>query len=285
MQAWLVYNKEDYSKNTCFANSLIAYAKEKNLAMQVVLREDITLGIENNVLTIEYGNQKCRPELVINRSRDAFLARHLELMDIRVYNSYEITYLCNHKALTHQAVSRLGIPSVNSLFCNKDYFKPDEIHLKYPVILKSVSGHGGHEVFKCDNKEEVITQLIHIKEKEFLLQEICDNPGIDVRVFVIGRQIIGAIKRESHVDFRSNYSLGGNASVYELTEKNIKLVERILDALKCDFVGIDFMMNQAGNFIFNEIEDVVGSRTLYAHTTIDAAKCYIEYIASTLKRY
>jgi len=282
IEAWLVYNQEDYTKNSYFADELITEAKKRNIHLELVLREKITLGIELATLYIKNGDSISHPEFVINRSRDSFLSKQLELMGIRVYNSYEITDLCNNKSLTHQWISKLGIPSVDTLFLNKNYLDRDNLKFSYPVVIKSVSGHGGNEVFKCTSKEAVLSAMAKIKENEFLIQQMCDNPGVDVRVFVIGDQIIGAIKRESKVDFRSNYSLGGKASIYELTEENKNRVQSILENLKSDFIGIDFMISQSGTFLFNEIEDVVGSRTLYEYGQINTAKEYIHYIAKTL---
>lgn len=282
IQAWLVYNREDYSVNSFFANELINYAAKKSICLQLIYRDEILLGIENNVLLLKYNTIKSRPSIVINRSRDSFLAKHLELMGIRVYNSYQVTHLCNHKARTHQFISKLGVEAVDTFFFNKAYFDIEALEVTYPVILKSVSGHGGSEVFKSDSKENLCRLLTRIKEDEFLIQKICDNPGVDVRVFAIGSKIIGAIKRESKTDFRSNYSLGGEASIYQLTKANEILIGSILEHLNSDFVGIDFMINQKGEFLFNEIEDVVGSRTLYKYGQINTAKEYINYIASKL---
>jgi len=69
-----------------------------------------------------------------------------------------------------------------------------------------------------------------------------------------------------------------------LTEENKKSVKRILEYLKSDFIGIDFMLNQKVEFVFNEIEDVVGIRTLYEYGHIDTAKVYVEYIAQNKNR-
>ncbi|MDF2878456.1 MAG: hypothetical protein K0S30_1552, partial [Clostridia bacterium] len=244
----------------------------------------ITLGIQKNKLLIKAETIQTQPQLVINRSRDSFLAKHLELMGIKVYNAYRVSSICNDKASTHQMAHTLGIVSLDTLFLDKTCFDINHLDITYPVILKSVSGHGGEEVFKCMNKEDIIAYLHQITDNHFLIQQMNDRPGIDIRIFAIGKTIIGAIKRESKTDFRSNYSLGGQASLYHLTEQNEKLVKRILAYLKSDFVGIDFMLNQKGEFVFNEIEDVVGSRTLYEYARIDTAKAYIEYIAGDKNR-
>ena len=61
------------------------------------------------------------------------------------------------------------------------------------------------------------------------------------------------------------------------------MVNRIVQAYEFGFVGIDFLFDADGNFIFNEIEDVVGSRTLSIYSNIDAVDLYLKYIDETLK--
>ncbi len=279
--AWLIYHREDYLKNKFFAEQLITYVKAEGIDLRLVLREDIVLGIAGGRLFAKDNKHEEAPKIVINRSRDSFLAKQLELMGIRVYNTYHVTHLCNDKSRTHQFAAALGMPSVDMLFGHKRLFDLDSFSLDYPVVLKNPSGHGGSEVFMCRSQEELELNLYQIKGDEYLIQQLCKSPGIDIRVFVMDNQIIGAIKRESETDFRSNYSLGGKAELYQLKKEERVYVQKIIEALPSDFIGIDFILGEKGEFLFNEIEDVVGSRTLYEYGNIDTAKAYAEHIKST----
>ena len=44
------------------------------------------------------------------------------------------------------------------------------------------------------------------------------------------------------------------------------------------YVGIDFILDDNNKFIFNEIEDVVGSRMLYQVSDIDIVDLYLNKI-------
>ena len=46
-------------------------------------------------------------------------------------------------------------------------------------------------------------------------------------------------------------------------------------------MGIDFVFDN-GKIIFNEIEDVVGSRMVYTYTDIDIVDIYIKYLLTKL---
>ena len=49
-------------------------------------------------------------------------------------------------------------------------------------------------------------------------------------------------------------------------------------------VGIDFIVGNDGELIFNEIEDVVGSRMLYAVSDISVVPLYLDYIQARLRK-
>ena len=83
--------------------------------------------------------------------------------------------------------------------------------------------------------------------------------------------------RISDKDFRSNFCLGGRAEVYNLSDEEREKVEKVIRLFDFDFVGIDFIFNN-GKIVFNEIEDVVGSRMVYTYTDIDIVEMYVDYI-------
>ena len=62
----------------------------------------------------------------------------------------------------------------------------------------------------------------------------------------------------------------------------IKTINKLREALDFDFVGVDFIRHD-GRWVLNEIEDVVGTRMIYALTDIDAADKYIDYILKNKK--
>lgn len=282
IQGWLVYNQEDLKKNKFFAESLVRHGENLGLQMKLMVREEIVLGVNEEGLTMWCNESTSLPTFVVNRTRDSFFAKHLELLGIRVFNSFQVTDLCNDKGKTHQFVNHLGIPSVDTVFWDQAYQTIEQMPLAYPVVVKTVDGHGGEEVCKVASKETLETWMVEKKRRHYVIQSLCSQVGVDVRVFVVGDVIQAAIKRESVVDFRSNYSLGGKTSLYEVDEVLQGLVARIVKHLPCDCVGIDFMVDKDGNYIFNEIEDVVGSRSLYANSTIDLAERYMMHIQKRL---
>ncbi len=317
----LIYNQIDYEKNKWFASQLISKAKNFDLDLSLVLRENLTLTIEEGQflalvltepsptdrtvdasplsetepspksklstenttdLSLMHRLSTSDMDFVINRTRDSLIGTHFEKMGCRVFNSSIVTELCNHKGKTHQLVNSAGIPSVKTLLANTHYFTPNQLPFPYPVILKSVSGHGGSEIYKVHNQNELTEYLQTLRTEDFILQELCTNPGIDVRVFTLGKEILAAVKRVSTQSFKSNYSLGGTATAYTLKPEEEAMVKKILSLVDFDLAGIDFILDKEGRFLFNEIEDVVGTRTLYLNYDFDVVELFLDYISKQL---
>jgi glutathione synthase/RimK-type ligase-like ATP-grasp enzyme len=104
----------------------------------------------------------------------------------------------------------------------------------------------------------------------------------DLRVYVIGREIIAAVLRTAKEGFKSNFSLGGEVCLYRLSEEERALVDIIIRQFDFGLVGIDFIIGDDGELIFNEIEDVVGSRMLYRCSDINIVEKYLRFILECL---
>ena len=271
----LIYKRADYEKNKWFANQFINNSHQYNLTIQLVFAEELSLLIDNGRLSVYKDDGfSLQPDFVINRTRDSQIGLHFELMGCRVFNNSQVTDICNHKAKTHQMINSHGIKSVRTAIS----FTEEQVLLNYPLILKTNSGHGGTDVFKVNSSTELTKHMEKLNKGDIILQEMCDNPGVDVRVFVLGREIIGAVKRYSNNSFKSNFSLGGKAERYTLSENQKYLINKICAIFDFDFVGIDFLIGQDEEFLFNEIEDAVGTRTLYQQYDLDVVQMYLKYM-------
>ncbi len=279
MRGLIVYNYDDYVKNAWFANKIQSIGQSHGMHMELLFAHTLHLCIENGKFTI-YSNGKAVEgfQFVINRTRNAAIARHFEALGCRVFNSSKVTDICNNKASTHQYVNRAGVHSINTCICNKKTFDAENIPFAFPLIVKSASGHGGKEVYKVENVHSLQKIVPTLPEESFVLQEFSHNCGVDIRVYIIDGEIIAAVKRCSLKDFKSNISLGGEAEKYILSESETYIITAVCQCMKFDFVGIDFILGHNNEFLFNEIEDVVGCRALYELYSFDILEIFINNI-------
>lgn len=284
LSGWLIYKKIDAEKNHGFIKMLVDEATKLQISLQLVLEEDLSYGIKNNQFVLSHLLFDAKEiNFAIVRTINPLLTKQLEYLGIRCFNNSTISEIFNDKALTYQYATELGLPILDTYFISHETFQPKLISLEFPMVLKQVDGRGGNEVYLINSLDEILVKLKEYPHKRFVLQEFADNPGKDIRVFVIGSEVIGAVLRESSTSFKANYTLGGNVSAYKLNEDEKLLVSKITSTLKADFIGIDFLLNSKNEFIFNEIEDVVGCRSLYSTSNVNAAALYMNYIKHTIK--
>ncbi len=264
MRTAILYRKAELEKNEAFIKLLQNAFSAHGVDSRVFIYEDLTSFMDFS------------PGLVLNRTRDARLARYLEEKGVRVSNPSLVSFLGNDKWRMYCFAKRLGLPVMETFPVNG--VKPEELP-DFPLILKSRSGHGGKEVFLVRNRGELEKKLSdrELSGNRFILQRPSDTPGRDVRVYILGGRITAAVLRTNEKDFRSNYSLGGKITLYTLSSEEEEVVRRLADALPLDFCGIDLIYNE-GRPVFNELEDMVGSRSLYSLTDRDPASEYVDYI-------
>lgn len=285
MTGWLIYDKKQYEKNKWFAHELLkncsAFCKT-----ELIFAEKLVFGTDGNGTFFEYDEKAIpAPDFAVNRSIFPLLSLALEKSKVRVFNSYETAAFCNDKRKTYLAVSGCGVPVMKTAFFEKRFFDIESAKsFGFPCVLKSADGHGGKEVFPVQNTAELERCLGSFETGEFLLQKLCCGKS-DLRVYVLGGKALGAVLRTPKSGmFKSNFSLGGKAERFEITEALFSAVRRVLDCLSFvpDFVGIDFLFD-GESFVFNEIEDVVGTRMLYKTTDVDAAWEFSRYIKSEME--
>lgn len=153
-------------------------------------------------------------------------------------------------------------------------------------VIKSVTGHGGREVMLlseyCKNHAELGIQEKDAQEyyaDKYIIQPLMSDYISDVRIYIVGNELIGAVKRTASGGFKANYSLGADIGIYNPDYYTMNIVNKILSAKEFSYIGIDFLLAGDKIPIFNEIEDVVGARMLSACGIDGYVEKYIEYIS------
>ncbi len=284
MNIWLIYNKKDAERNRGYIQEYMNYSKKININLELVYVEDLQFGIHHNKLQISTkikNKNNILPDAVINRTIYPLLTKQIEEMNIPVYNNAHIAEICNDKAKTYQYVSKAGVKILNTFFIKNNGHLPQQV--KFPFVMKSSNGRGGLDVYFINSEGELQEKLQQFQYTEYVIQEPAGTLGKDLRVYVIGKKIVTAMLRSSARDFRANYCLGGEASVYTLSEAEKETVQKIINLFDIGLVGIDFLFDEDGNLVFNEIEDVVGARMVYEKTDINIAAVYLDFIVEQLK--
>ncbi|WP_312494802.1 ATP-grasp domain-containing protein [Anaerosporobacter sp.] len=285
MIGWILYGRKEAEYNKHYITMYQEEGKKFDITFELIIVEELEFGVRNNTWYVEYKDVEVKlPTFVISRVIYPLLTRQLEYMKVPVFNGSEVARICNDKASTYQAVTALGIDIVDTTFCKHGSLREYLSRRITKTVVKTVDGHGGRQVYLVDpnDSQQVGEVIMDTDHHDTVLQPLVGKEHKDLRVYVIGDTIIAAILRRAKEGFKSNFSLGGDVSIYELNKEEREKVQSIIELIKPDMVGIDFIIDDDDELIFNEIEDVVGARMLYQCTDINLVKLYIEHILDHL---
>lgn len=283
MIGWIIYQKNDAQENESYIRWFQKEAKQQGILLQLVLRENMAVGIVNHQHEIYIkGKRQSYPDFIINRTIEPVLQTFFTACSIPIFNDADTANIANHKMKTHLAMNELNIPMMPTFFIHGNAL-PSCAPLPYPIIIKSVAGRGGKQVHFIENEANWRMFIQQPSNEEYIVQSTNVQLGKDVRVFIIGTEIIAAVLRHNPADFRANFKLGGTATLYTLSNEDITMIKRIVNQFHFGLIGIDFLIDQSGKLIFNEIEDVVGSRILSEVSDINLLEKYIRFIKETVQ--
>ena len=196
------------------------------------------------------------PRLVVLRNlshREAIgTARRLEQAGVPTFNRAAAIEVCNDKGLQALLLARHGVAHPRSLHA----FTHDQVRsavgsLGWPAVVKPVSGSWGRGVVRVTDEEALdvwvgARESVDAAGKLFpvLVQEYVDKPGHDLRVVVVGREPVVAIRRISQ-DWRTNTHLGAEVERAEITDEMAKLCLAVVELLGEGFYGIDLIEDRS----------------------------------------
>lgn len=190
------------------------------------------------------------------------IMRDLENARYFCVNSLESMEVCESKYLTSEVLEADGLPVPRyALITGEENLDQalEAVGGKFPVVLKLLSGTQGIGVSIVDSyasyKSVYQTIAKLAPENEILIQEKIDS-DYDIRVQVILKKfdpinpsdsnciILGAMKREAvEKDFRTNYSLGGKVSKYDISDEIKEIACKSANAVGCHWCGVDIMID------------------------------------------
>lgn len=280
MTGWIIYSRHDYEHNRAFAQSFVSCGKKHGVDIFPVTLDDIRFDVSATGPRFSCSLGIPYPDFVISRFREHKLSHHFELCSVPVFNNSFVSYICNDKFLTHQYLSLHSIDMMDTALVSHELFKTSPSCL--PCVVKSVGGHGGSEVFMAADKNEFL-HYSGMCSHGAIAQPVASVRGKDMRVYVLGREVLACVLREAESDFRSNYSLGGKVSLCTLTAEQRMVVDKVTALFDFGLVGIDFIFDN-NRFVLNEIEDVVGCRMLYRVADIDPVELYLDFMLNKIRK-
>jgi ribosomal protein S6--L-glutamate ligase len=262
MKGYIYYSEIESVRNQAFIDDLIKESERIGILLQLLVEDE---------------KPNSNADFILFRDRNPERATTFEMEGFRLFNRAEVNRIANDKLRTFELATLLGVPAVPT----RRIRSIDEID-SYPCVLKTVDGHGGNEVFLCTSVAEAESFFTQFYDRKLIVQPFIESGARDIRVFMIGNEVVGAVKRTGNGSFKSNYTLGGSVEKYILSSWQEKDAMTITQAIRSDYIGIDFLLLPDGRWLLNEIEDPVGARSLYASHDFSVSEKLMVYIKGSL---
>ncbi|MBT3320778.1 MAG: lysine biosynthesis protein LysX [Anaerolineae bacterium] len=227
-------------------------------------------------------------ERSISHSRGLYVSRLFEAHGVPVVNPSSVAEKCGDKYITSQILQSAGIstPKVFMAFDSKTALEATDA-MGYPCVLKPVVGSWGRLLAKVDSHDMAEAVIEHkaslgVNHKVFYVQEYINKPGRDIRAFVIGNEVIGAIYRSSE-NWITNTARGGVATNCPLTPKLEQISKQTARVLGGGLLAVDLFETEDG-FTVNEVNHTMEFRNSIETTGVNIPAKIVDYVVEEAKR-
>jgi RimK family alpha-L-glutamate ligase len=273
--------------------SILIYkeAKRRNHEAYKYNLDDVILDLKKGDISIKLGKHNLSFfDSIIFRgiSKNIYLAHLIALYFSKTKKGFILDKqlvlgkTAGEKLITHLKLLSSGLYCPETIFSiNNQLIKKKRLSL--PIIAKDVDGRQGKNLYLLKSKTALNSFLSKTDVGGYLFQKAL-SAREDIRVIVIGNQVIGAIKRIAPKgDFRSNIATGGRAENYGPISNEIKKVAvKAAKIMNIDFAGVDIMIENGKPYIL-EVNRTPQFRAFLKTTGINPAKPLISFIEKRLK--
>ena len=154
------------------------------------------------------------------------------------------------------------------------------------VIIKPIFGSMGHGLVRVSDPDVAfrVTKSLEQLRSVFYVQRAVDHGGRDIRVFVVGGRVIGAIERRAPAgEWRTNIARGGTARAFELPPDWERLALAAAAAMGAEYAGVDLLPSREGPVFVLEVNAIPGWEGLQRATGLDVAGTVVEHLVSRMR--
>ena len=203
----------------------------------------------------------------------------LEERGIPVINSPRAIERTVDKLWTTALLAHAGLPVPETVVCEH----PDEAMATFralgDVIVKPLFGSMGLGMVRVSDEEMAfrVFRTLETLRSVYYLQRAIDHDGCDVRAFVVGGRVIGAIERTAP-GWKTNLARGGRARAVTLPAARVESALAAAKAVGADYAGVDLLPARDGTTYVVEVNGIPGWRGLQEATSSDVAGAIVEHL-------
>jgi RimK family alpha-L-glutamate ligase len=205
----------------------------------------------------------------------------IETRGVLVMNSPRAIERSVDKFYTHALLHEAGLPTPETVVCENTADAIAAIRDMGDAIIKPIFGSMGIGMVRVSDPDVAFRVLRSLEQVRavFYIQRAVDHGGRDVRVFVVGGRILGAIERYAAPgEWRTNVSHGGAARPFDLPSAWAPLALGAAAAVGADYAGVDLLPSRDGQVFVLEVNGIPGWQGLQQATGIDVAAAIVAHL-------
>ncbi|SOD95486.1 30S ribosomal protein S6--L-glutamate ligase [Spirosoma fluviale] len=218
------------------------------------------------------------------------VVRQFEMMNVFTTGKSQAIMRSRNKLRSLQVLSKAGVGLPKTIFANHpkngDVTQLIKLVGGPPVVIKLLEGTQGIGVVLAETTKAAKSTIeaFYGLKKHVLVQEfVAEAKGSDIRAFVVGGRVVGAIKRQGlEGEFRSNIHRGGNAMTVTLTPDEEQTAVAAARALGLKVAGVDMLPSDRGPLVL-EVNSSPGLEGIEKATGVDIAAEIIAYIEEKIR--
>ena len=227
-----------------------------------------------------------KPDFVLFWDKDITLAKRLEKMGLKLFNSSRAIENCDNKALTYiELENKVPMPETiiapmtyrNIGYNNTDFVYDAIKKLGLPLVIKECYGSFGQQVYLAQSADEALNILRNTREPLIFQKFIAESRGRDIRINMVGGKAVAAMMRYNKSDFRANITNGGSMVPYTPDEREIVIAKKVCKILELDFGGVDILFSERGPLVC-EVNSNAHFKNIYDCTGVNVADHMAGYI-------
>jgi RimK family alpha-L-glutamate ligase len=205
----------------------------------------------------------------------------IENRDVRVVNSPRAIERSVDKFYTTTLLHDAGLLVPETVVCERVEDAIAAVRTMRDVIIEPIFGSLGHGMVRVSDPDtalRVVRALEQIKSV-FYVQRAIDHAGHDLRVFVVGGRVIGAIERRAPAgEWRTNVAIGGAANAVAVSREIGDIALTAAAAVGADYAGVDVLPARDGSAYVLEVNGIPGWQGLQQVTGVDVAAAIVEHV-------
>jgi RimK family alpha-L-glutamate ligase len=210
----------------------------------------------------------------------------LENMGVRVVNSAVAIERTVDKYYTSSLLEDAGIPTPRTIVTERfDEALAAFDELGGDVIVKPLFGSEGKGMMRLANRDLAhrVFRTLELGRYVYYLQEYIPHQDWDIRAFVLGGQLLAAMKRQGN-GWKTNVAQGAQSEALKLDPALEAVSLQAAELVGADYAGVDIMCDQQGQPYVIEVNGIPGWHGLQRTVDFDVADAIAEHVLKLARR-